>query len=141
MEIVWIILALMLFLSVKGIYDNKKKLERLVLRLREQWGVFPKEEYTEVKFHSLQYYYKHRFTAKKEHRFFLDDITWNDLNLDELFFMLNSTGSAMGEEVLWALLHELQFEEEPLKERNRLIEFFQKKEDIRLKLQTAFALI
>ncbi len=141
MEILWVILALMLFLCLKGIYDKKKKLERLVIRLRENWGVLPEEEYTEVKFHSLQYYYKHKFVEKKENRFFLDDITWNDLNMDELFFMLNSTGSAMGEEVLWALLHELKFEEAPLKERERLMDFFQKNGEARLKLQTAFALI
>ncbi|MBO5352064.1 MAG: hypothetical protein J6A77_02075 [Lachnospiraceae bacterium] len=141
MEIVWVILALMLVLCLKGMYDKKKNFDRLVARLQKSWGVIPEEEYTEVKFHSLQYYYNHKFAEKKEDRFFLDDITWNDLNMDELFFMLNSTGSAMGEEVLWALLHELKFEEATLKEREKVIQFFQKNEEARLKLATAFALI
>lgn len=141
MEFLWIIAAIMIVLIGKGFYDKKKARERLVIRLRENWGKIPEEEYTDVKYNSLQYYYKNKFQKKQNLGFLLDDITWNDLNLDELFFMINSTGSAMGEEVLWAILHELKLSEAPLLEREILISFFQKNEEARLKLQTDFALI
>ncbi len=141
MEFLWIVVALMLFFIVKGIYDKKKEGERLIRNLRENWGNLSEEEYSEAKFKSLQYYYKNKYQKKKNPGFFLDEITWNDLNLDELFFMSNNTGSAMGEEVLWALLHELQLTEAPLQEREKLIHFFQTNSEARIKLQTDFALI
>ena len=34
----------------------------------------------------------------------------------------------MGEEYLWAILHDLKFEKEPLEEREALISFFEKNE-------------
>lgn len=141
MEFLWIVAAMMLFLIGKGFYDKKKARERLNLQLKENWGTLSEEEYTEAKLNSLQYYYKNKFRKKMDLGFLLDEITWNDLNLTELFFMLNSTGSAMGEEVLWALLHELKLSEAPLKEREALISFFQNNSEARLKLQVHFALI
>lgn len=141
MEFLWVIAAMMIFLIGKGLYDKKKARERLVLRLREGWGTLPEEEYTEAKYNSLQYYFNNKFRKKQDIGFLLDDITWNDLNMDELFFMINSTGSAMGEEVLWALLHELKLEEAPLQEREKLISFFLNNSQKRLQLQTDFALI
>ena len=141
MEFLWIIVALMVFLFFKGIYDKKKSKERLVRLLRENWGTLPTEEYSEAKFKSLQYYYNNVVKNRSETGYFLDEITWNDLNMNELFFMLNSTGSAMGEEVLWAILHELKLEEASLLEREKIISFFQNNEEARLKLQTDFALI
>lgn len=141
MEIVWVIAAIMAVLIIKGIYDKKKEREQLICRLQNNWGNLPEEEYTEAKLNSLQYYYNKKMQKKTEKGFFIDSITWNDLNLTELYFMLNATGSAMGEEVLWAVLHELKTEEASLKERETVISFFQKNKEARLKLQTDFALI
>ena len=141
MGFLWLIAALMVFLLIKGIYDKKKAKERLVKRLSEEWGTLPEEEYSEAKFRSLQYYYDNCYQGKEQIDFLLDSITWNDLNLNELFFMLNNTGSAMGEEILWAILHDLKCSETELLFRNKLISFFENNCDARLKLQTSFSLI
>lgn len=141
MEFLWLVAAFMVFLFIKGIYDKKKAKERLVMRLLRNWGTLPEEDYSEAKFRSLQYYYEHCYRNKEQVDFLLDSITWNDLNLNELFFMINNTGSAMGEEVLWALLHDLKCSEEELEFRNCLISFFETDSDARIKLQTAFSLI
>ena len=50
MEFLWIIAALMVFLILKGIYDKKKARERLVHRLRENWGKLSDEEYSAPSF-------------------------------------------------------------------------------------------
>lgn len=141
MEFLWVVAAMMVFFIIKGFYDKKKVKEYLVARLRRNWGKLSDDEYSEEKFESLQYYYIHKYKETHKTGFLLDEITWNDLNLNELFFMLNSTGSAMGEEVLWALLHDLKLEEAPLLEREALMAFFQNNSEARLKLQTDFALI
>ena len=143
MEIILIFLILMIVLYIKGIFDKRNNKKRLVASLVKRWGTAPNNEYTSEKFLSLQYYYKHRY-AKKEstsNRFFVDDITWHDLSMDDLFFLLNATNSSMGEEYLWAVLHDLKFDKEALAEREALISFFEKNEKERLQLQTAFAMI
>jgi len=141
MEIFCVIAVIMLGLILKGIYDKKKERERLIFRLQENWGKLPGAEYSEAKLQSLQYYFREKLKNKEEKGFLLDEITWNDLNMTELYFMMNNTGSAMGEEILWAMLHELRTEEKSLKEREEVISFFQNNKDARLKLQTDFALI
>lgn len=139
MEILWFIAAVMLLFAIKDVFDKKKARKRLSEELLEQWGKLPKKECTEEKLLSLQYYYKNRFSKKEENCFLLDEITWHDLNLKELFFMLNHTCSSMGEEVLWALLHKPEFSEEPLLERETLISFFQNKESARNRMQINLA--
>ena len=141
MEFLWVIAVFMVFLGLKGYYDKKKEKERLLVKLQEQWGCIPEESYSENKMESLQYYYRNIKKDSDKNCFYLDDITWNDLNLTELFYLVNSTGSAMGEEVLWAMLHELQLSNTPLEKREHLISFFQNNKEARLKLQKAFTLI
>lgn len=137
MEFLGIFIALVLFLLVKGCYDKKKAEKHLVSRLRDTWGTLPDSEYSEEKFLSLQYYYKNK-TKDPSAVFELDEITWNDLDMTELFFRLNATGSAMGEEVLWALLHELQINRVPLEERESVISFFQTDAKARARLRKDF---
>lgn len=141
MEFLWVVAAMMAFLIGKGFYDKKKARERLLNKLRHDWGKYPDQEYSEAKFESLQYYYQNKVLKKQGNGFHLDEITWNDLNLNDLFFMVNNTGSAMGEEMLWSILHELQVEETLLQERERLISYFQSNGENRFRLQTGFALI
>lgn len=141
MEIFLVIAVMMLGLILKGIYDKKKERERLIFKLKENWGKLPEEEYSEAKLNSLQYYFCEKIQKKENKSFLLDNITWNDLNMTELYFMLNNTGSAMGEELLWAMLHELRTEEASLLEREKVISFFQNNKEARVTLQTEFALI
>jgi len=139
-EILWVIAVMILILAGKGLYNKKKERQRLILQLRENWGKRPVYDFSESKFKSLQFYYNNK-QKQPETVFYLDDITWNDLNMTELFHRINNTGSAMGEEILWALLHELKTEESSLNERERVISFFQDAEEARLNMQTGFALI
>ena len=143
MEVIIVFLMLMIVLSIKGIFDKRNNKKRLVEHLIKHWGMPPDGEYTREKFLSLQYYYKHRYSKKESTKecFFVDDITWHDLSMDDLFFLLNATNSSMGEEYLWAILHDLKFDKEELEKRETLISFFEKNEKERLKLQTAFAMI
>ena len=143
MEIIFIFLLLMIVLSIKGIFDKRNHKKRLVESLIKSWGTPPNNEYTSEKFLSLQYYYKNRYSKKHDsnERFFVDDITWHDLSMDDFFSLLNATNCSMGEEYLWAILHDLKFDKEPLAKREALISFFEKNETERLQLQTAFAMI
>jgi DNA mismatch repair ATPase MutS len=122
MEYLVFAVAIVLFLAGKGIYDKKRYKQNLRRMLSEDFGTVSDEEYSAEKMQSLRSYYE----AVKRDAYDVDDITWNDLELDELFMVMNRTVSAMGEEYLYAMLRRPQFDSEEMQERERLISFFLK---------------
>lgn len=135
MKIMLIVVGIFILLAIKGIYDKKSAKKKLYERLKRNWGIVPTEEYSQEKYQSLQYFYEKQYQKNPEGRFFLDSITWNDLDMDELYMTMNNTCSAMGEEVLNALMHELLFDKEKLEERERLITYFSNEEEQRIAFQ------
>ncbi|MDE7212621.1 MAG: hypothetical protein K2O03_14410, partial [Lachnospiraceae bacterium] len=130
-----IIIAIVLVaLFIKSIYDEKNFTRKLYQKMEREWGQVPQEEYSEAKYHSLQYYYEHLEKGRGD----IDSITWNDLDMDQIFMTMNNTGSAAGEEYLFAMLHRLSFSAEELAERNRLMEHFAKDKAARQALQEQF---
>jgi len=67
--------------------------------------------------------------------FYIDDITWNDLDMDNVFIRVNNAGSTVGEQYLYYLLRKPSTDDVELAERNRLIEFFRKNPKHRLDVQ------
>lgn len=135
MGAITIIAICLVLLGIKIYYDEKNNQQRLVRRLKEEWAQVPTQEYSSEKFESLQFYYKKKSDEAKD----VDDITWNDVDMDSIYMLLNNTNCAMGEEYLYYLLRKLQFDDKNLKERNQLIEYFRSHPNERIKLQTAFA--
>ena len=133
MNVLIIIAAIMLILVIKSIYDARAGKARLLARLKRNWGDVPKEEYTQEKYTSIQFYYRQH----KDDRMDIDDITWNDLSMDQIYMLMNNTCCAIGEEYLYALLRHISANEDLLKERNRLIELFEANQEARYALQTA----
>lgn len=130
-------IAIVLLLIIKVENDKVKNKRKLVARLKKQWGDVPSQEYTFEKFQSITAYYKAVKNAETD----VDDITWNDLDMDQIYMTMNNTSSAIGEEYLYALLRQLKFDEEELKERNRLIEFFSNNEEKRLQIQEILSIM
>ena len=82
-----------------GIRDEKALEKRLISKLKKNYGSAPQREYKQDDLdHIPGYYIKHRSDDQ------IDDITWNDLNMDGVFARLNYCLSASGEEYLYYLL-------------------------------------
>lgn len=64
------------------------------------------------------------FAEKKTGNFDIEDITWNDLDMDRIFIQINQTFSSPGEDVLYNMLRRPVFNKEKLEEREKLIHFF-----------------
>ena len=123
-----VILALVI-LSIVGEHKQKKA---LIMRLNEEWATIPDTEYTSERMESIKSFY----LTQKDEYMDVDDITWNDLDMDEIYMRMNNTQSSLGEEYLYALLRKPCFSPEELEERNRLIEYFQSHEEERIQIQT-----
>ena len=133
MKYVFIILVVILFLFVLSLWNEKQLAKKRKAQLKKEWGQIPEEEYTSEKFDSLKEFYR----SIQEDRYDVDDITWNDLDMDDIYMLMNNTQSSIGEEYLYALLRKPCISKTELEERNRLIQFFNHKEEQRIALQTA----
>ena len=118
-------------LVIWSLINERNMMRKLREQLKADWFTSPEEDYTSEKLSSLKEYY----LSVKDERYDIDDITWNDLDMDELYRLINNTQSAIGEEYLYAFLRKPCFSREELEERNRIMEFFQKDENSRLELQ------
>ncbi|MDL2302248.1 hypothetical protein LJC58_07830 [Lachnospiraceae bacterium OttesenSCG-928-D06] len=121
---------LMLLLAIKGMWDTKKAEKLFVKNLHDTYGSIPQKEYKTERFERIPgFYYAHR------HKGQLDDITWNDLNMDEIFKRLNYTFSAAGEEYLYYTLRSPKMKEEELQYFENIVSYFSVEEEKRITIQ------
>lgn len=131
MEVILVILAIIIIIILKMHYDKVSAKRKLEYKLNKEWGEVPSEEFSPQKLQSMYAYYK----AVKREQGDIDEITWHDLDMNQVFFTINNTRSAAGEEVLFSMLHQPAFDQETLEERERLIKFFSKNKEQRQKVQ------
>ncbi|MCI8514792.1 MAG: hypothetical protein HFI93_09255 [Lachnospiraceae bacterium] len=102
-------------------YTNQRRARKMRrIRIEESWGKLPDREYTYDEFERIRHY----FDRKADASFALDEITWQDLDLDSVFRQMNHTWSSVGEETLYRILRTPTFDEETLRERDRLATYF-----------------
>ena len=133
-KIAIVTVIILILVIVKIIYDEKKYIERLTSRLKRTWGMPTRNEYTEIVWKNIKYF--HDKTVSKND---IDDITWNDLDMDRVYERLNHTRTSVGEEYLYSMLHRPCIDKDELSERERVISLMKKNENDRLKLQIAFS--
>ncbi len=70
----------------------------------------------------------------------VDDVTWNDLNMDDVFHRINHTRSFIGEQVLYHRLHEKRTPEE-LETLEKSVRYYDENEEARLNTEERLARI
>ena len=129
-----VVIIIILFLVIKGIYDEKRYKQRLYLRLKNSWGNPSRQEYPQQLMDAVKYYYNNNKGDND-----IDDITYNDLNMDAVYKSVNHTMTSIGEEYLYALLRTPCTDIAVLEERERVINCMGADEEGRIKLQMALA--
>lgn len=123
--------ALLLFVFAlvwSMVRENNKRKKKFLEKIKKSWGAVPTREYSWDELEQISAYHK----AQPKNSFVIDEITWNDLDMDRIFMLMNQTVSSAGEDYLYAMLHRPEFSEERLKERERLFCFFEKEEKTRI---------
>ncbi|MBR5944047.1 MAG: hypothetical protein IKZ94_03770, partial [Lachnospiraceae bacterium] len=75
--------ALLLFLIImliKGVIDARNEKKRFIKSLYDDFGKLRKKEYPPGKLDTVTGYFKRHLPD-----YYLDDITWNDLDMDDIF--------------------------------------------------------
>ncbi len=126
--------ALLLFVFAlvwSMVRENNKRKKKFLEKIKKSWGAVPTREYSWDELEQISAYHK----AQPKNSFVIDEITWNDLDMDRIFMLMNQTVSSAGEDYLYAMLHRPEFSEERLKERERLFCFLKKEEKTRIRCQ------
>lgn len=136
MEVYAIVIAVVFLCFMMGSYNAKKSYnEKMEAMLEKAFGNRPDRKYRFEDYDRIKY--KHILKEKSDMN--IDDITWNDLSMDEIFKLINNTYSSVGEEYLYDMLRTLNFNSEELEEFNRLTEYFKENKEQTKKMQKHFA--
>lgn len=132
---VWAAILLGLFLVVCffGWQEKRRLREKNQKRLQKEYGQLPASKKDLLRTECIPAYYRAHDDGKG-----IDDITWNDLGMDQIFAMMNHTYSASGEEYLYHTLRMPVDREEELLVREQEILYFMEHEDKRRSLQMIF---
>ena len=124
------ILSLILLL----LYDRRRKkihAELIKDTIKEQWGKKDKKKKDSSQINKLYEY----LLAQKEPDFFIDDITWRDLNMDTVFGKIDHTKSLPGMQFLYNMLRNPLFNKERIKDRNQTSELLLENDELAREIQ------
>ena len=125
-----VLVLLFLFMIVQEIFQIKSQEKQFVISLRENYGREKPKEYSLERFARLDSYLKRH---KEEN--LLDDITWNDLGMDDVFRRIDHTFSAAGEEYLYYTLRNISCGKDALEHLEEVVNWLEEQEDTRVRIQ------
>lgn len=108
----------------------KKEEKNFIEKLSKDYLKLNDRKYAAERFEKMDSYFR-RHPEEGQ----IDDITWNDLGMDELFKRMNYTLSATGEEYLYYALRSLKLDREGLERFERKVSFFGDHPEARVRFQ------
>ncbi len=115
---------------IREMVQQSKRRKAFRQSLYDRFGEKPQHKYTvENSQHIPGYYTRHLEDGQ------IDDITWNDLNMDEIYRRINYSLSATGEEYLYYLLRSPGKDRTGLQHFEQLVDWFAKHADDRVDMQ------
>jgi len=115
------------------INNYKKKNKKILDNIRYDWEHPYHLDTDDI---TLQDLYKSYICLPNKSNNEIDDITWNDLEMNGIYKTLNYTKSSLGENFLYKMLREPLYNIALLKEREQIINLFYTNDDLRNKQLT-----
>lgn len=127
-----IVLLIVLFMGIE--YVNSRNFQRRALeKLYQGYGDGSDRKYGSEELHHIcMYYQKHQREGQ------IDDITWHDLHMDELYMQINTSLSAAGDEYLYYRLRTPVGDKAQMEKDEELIRLFMEHEKERHSVQRVF---
>lgn len=127
------ILAVLLYALYKGSMERKKRQRFLKQTLQADYGKANPRKWKNGELEVISQYTKEMRKADC-----VDNLTWEDLNMDEVYQQMAYTGSSVGDDYLYFLLHHPQQSQKKLEELENKISYFQQNAEERVNLQLLF---
>jgi len=128
----WGLLILLPLMIISIRIYQKSTLQKLLSQLREDWG---KEKEKDRNFSEIESFYRYSTTRHDDNDISIDDQTWSDLNMDDLYSRIERALTNPGECILYQILRAPLLSDEILKKRNEIIRLFQTDKEIRENVQ------
>jgi len=125
-----LILLPLIILNIR-IYQ-KNILQKLLCQIREEWG---KEKVKNRNFSEIESFYRYSTSQHDNNDIFIDDQTWSDLNMNDLYSKIERTMTNPGECILYNILRTPLLSDKILKKRKEIIRLFQTNKEIREQIQ------
>lgn len=135
MEVIGFIIIAVIVITIifaNGMMNERKLKKAYEEKLITNYGMDPERVYKDGEFEHIGGFTKHH-----EEEFSIDDITWNDLDMDSIFKKMNYTKSSAGEEYLYYLLKNPSIREKDFNRFEEQITYFMKHAEERKELQLA----
>ena len=98
---IWIILAVIAgLITLAAVSSRGKRRESDLDKLQGSWGRFQSKKYPKDDYEAIAHYAK----SLQDTGFYVDDITWNDLEMDRIFQAMDNSRSSIGREYLYKTL-------------------------------------
>ena len=126
--------VLFLILLYKGIVEKKKTIEKCKKNFQEDYGKANKRCLKSEELQRIS-----RYSNLRNSNPAIDNLTWNDLDMDFVYEQMAYTKSSLGDDYLYYLLRNPVTEKQILSDREKKISFLAEQKEIRIKLQVIFA--
>lgn len=127
---VCLILGFIVLIMWREYVGNRQFIKKKLEQIYAGYGTPPERTYRAEELARISMYYQKHQRADQ-----IDDITWNDLNLDAVYQRLNTCLSAAGDEYLYYRLRTPAKDEEELLYLEKRIRFFMEQEEERHRIQ------
>lgn len=127
---IFILIALLMGKEYLNSRDFRKKSLEI---LYQSYGMTSERIYKAGEMEHIQEYY---LRHPQDHQ--IDDITWNDLNMDNIYRKINTSCSAAGDEYLYYRLRTPVYDREEMERWESQIQFFMDHEEERRHVQSLF---
>ena len=136
-KVILFIAALIVAVIYLWVDNNRRRRERIEKKLESSWGKPSTRKITDDEMKVISHYYEDSIENSGADSGYIDDITWNDLDMDRIYKKMNIANSSVGQESLYKMLR-IPSDIKKLKETDRLASFFASDKEKRKSVQTIF---
>lgn len=132
MQVLIFIIGFFILTILIMIIERMRNIKRVRYEIKEQYGKKPRP--TKYNFEEISYYWgecRKQIPEDEE----IDNITWDDLDMDKVYARINTCNSFVGEQVLYSTLHRLPKNKLHLEELEKKIDFFDANDKEREEIQ------
>lgn len=119
-------ISVLLFVLVASFFYTKFQIQKLKNSLENSIGKLNDEIIRGDHLEKIKVYSE---KVHPENTFYVDDITNNDLDLDNFYSLINTTISKIGSEYLYSVLRHLKLKEIDLFQRNKSVNYLENNQD------------
>ena len=131
-----ILVIIILFVVYRGSVEKKRTIEKLERKFKDNYGKVNQRQLKEEELKRISHYCMDRMTEDS-----IDELTWNDLDMDLIYQQMAYTQSSLGDDYLYYMLRNPVKDEDVLLDREKKILCLSDHPELIIKLQVLFAQI